>query len=102
MKDRASYFSKENKRIRAAKKKLKQILYRIALPNGISIKERLSIDSLIDDIIVSRVETQVQLLEDFQIRMQSVVLETLKEEREETLKLVRLLKAGDFGVFFCL
>jgi len=88
MKERIPFFSREGKHSRAAKMKLKRILFRIAMPNGISLEEKIMIESIIDDIITARMEAQVMLLEEFQRRSQNAIIELLKEEREETMKLI--------------
>lgn len=83
-----SFFSREGKHSREAKTKLKRILFRIALPKGLSLEEKISIESLVDDIISSRMETQIILLEEFQRRIQNSVIETMKEERTVIMDLI--------------
>ncbi len=85
---RASFFSREGKHSRQAKTKLKRILFRIALPKGLSLEEKISIESIVDDIVASRLEAQIILLEEFQRRIQNSVIETMKEERVETMKII--------------
>lgn len=83
-----SHFSRENRRVRDAKLKLKRILHRIALPKGTSLEERISIESIIDDIISARMEIQVELLGEFKNRIRNMVIETLGQEREQTREMV--------------
>jgi len=88
MKDRIPFFSREGKKSRAAKINLKRLLFRIALPNGISLEEKILIESIIDDIIAARMEAQVMLLEEFQRRNQNEMIELMKEERENIMNLI--------------
>lgn len=95
MKERIPFFSREGKHSRAAKQNLKRILFRIALPNGISLEEKILIESVVDDIISARLETQVILLEEFQRRNQNEVIEIMKEERESIREMVKKMLNPD-------
>lgn len=88
LKERIPFFSREGKHSRLAKINLKRILFRIAMPKGISLEEKIMVESIVDDIVSARMEAQVMLLEEFQRVSQNSIIETLKEEREETMKLI--------------
>ena len=83
-----SHFSRENRHARDAKLKLKRVLHRIALPKGTSLEERISIESIVDDIISAKIEIQVELLEEFKNRIRNMVIETIQQEREQTREMV--------------
>ena len=88
LKERIPFFSQEGRHSREAKTKLKRILFRIALPKGISLEEKIMIESLVDDIISARLEAQILLLEEFQRRNQNEMIELIKEGREEIMELI--------------
>jgi len=88
LKERIAHFSREGKHSRIAKLNLKRILFRIAMPNGISLEEKITIESIVDNIISARLETQVRVLEEFQRRSQNEMIEIMKEEKEEIRKMV--------------
>lgn len=79
----------QSKSSRRAKLMLKQLLYRIALPKGLSSKEMRSINEIVDYIIDASISKQVESFSELRTEMNNILGETLQEFRKEILEEVK-------------